>query len=136
MQILPTPDIVTRIFMLFRGVCSDGVGLWVQTATRAAEEDGATFWTKVGCVDGVRVSDHTSGVRWRLSELCKDSEYLLCVGNGTRVLYKNDVDILVRRLSLFGIFDVVFLQIWVMIFSTLSAYTSLRDAKRIRFRFS
>ena len=107
-HILPAPDVVTRVFMLFRGVRSDDVGLWAQTATRATEEDGATFWTKVGCVDGVRVSDHTSGVRWRLSELCKDSEYLLCVGNGTRVLYKNGVDILVRRLSLLGIFDVVF----------------------------
>ena len=41
-------------------------------------------------------------------ELCKDSGYLLCVGNSTRVLYKNGVDILVRRLSLLGIFDVVF----------------------------
>jgi hypothetical protein len=106
-----TPDIVTRIFMLLRGVHSDGVGLWVQAATRATEEDGATFWTKVVGVDGVRVSDRTSGVGWRLSELCKDSGYLLCVGNGTHVLYKNGVDILVRRLSLLSIFDMVFLQI-------------------------
>ena len=54
------------------------------------------------------MSDRTSGVGRRLSELCKDSGYLLCVGNGIRVLYKNGVDILVRRLSLLGIFDVVF----------------------------
>ena len=104
----PTPDIVTRIFILFRGVRSDGVGLWAQAATLATEEDGAMFWTTVVGVDGVRVSDCTSGVGWRLCELCKDSGYLLCVGNGTRVLYKNGVDILVRRLSLLGIFDVVF----------------------------
>ena len=93
--------------MLFRGVRSDGVGLWAQAATRATEEDGAMFWTTVVGIDGVCVSDCTSGVGWRLSELCKDSGYLLCIGNSTRVLYKNGVGILVRRLSL-GIFDVVF----------------------------
>jgi hypothetical protein len=59
MHISPVPDVVTRIFMLFCGVCSDDVGLWAQAAARATEEDGATFWTKVVGVDVARVSDRT-----------------------------------------------------------------------------
>ena len=59
MRVSPAPDIITRIFMLFRGVRSDDVDLWAQAAARATEEDGATFWTKVVGVDAVRASDHT-----------------------------------------------------------------------------
>ena len=59
----------------------------------------------------------------------------LCVGTGIHVLYRNGAEILVIWPSLLGIFSVVF-AIWVIIFSTLSACTSLRNAKRIRFRFS
>ena len=59
MRVSPAPDIITRIFMLFRGVRSDDVGLWAQAAARATEEDGATFWAKVVGVDAVRASDHT-----------------------------------------------------------------------------
>ena len=59
MRVSPAPDVVTRIFMLFRGVRSDDVGLWAQAVARATEEDGATFWTKVVGVDAVRASDHT-----------------------------------------------------------------------------
>ncbi|KAF8488208.1 ubiquitin family protein [Russula emetica] len=59
MRVLPTPDVVTRVFMLFRGVHSDDVGLWAPAATRAAAEDGATFWSNVVGVDAVRASDRT-----------------------------------------------------------------------------
>ena len=59
MRISPSPDVVTRVFMLFRGVCSDDVGLWAPAAVRATAEDGATFWTKVVGVDVVRASDST-----------------------------------------------------------------------------
>jgi len=53
----PTPDVVTRVFMLFRGVHSNNVGLWVPAATRMAAEDGATFWLNVISVDAVCASD-------------------------------------------------------------------------------
>jgi hypothetical protein len=59
MRISPAPDVVTRVFMLFRGVCAEDVGLWAPAAARATAEDGATFWTKVVGVDSVRASDHT-----------------------------------------------------------------------------
>jgi len=59
MRVSPTPDVVTRIFMLFRGVRPDYVALWEPAAARAAAEDGATFWSDVVGVDGVRASDLT-----------------------------------------------------------------------------
>jgi hypothetical protein len=59
MLISPAPDVVTRVFMLFRGVPADDVGLWEAAAGRATAEDGATFWTKVVGVDAVRASDRT-----------------------------------------------------------------------------
>ena len=59
MRISPTPDDVTHIFMLFRGVRLDDVGLWAQAAARVTEEDGAMFWTKAVGVDAVCVSDRT-----------------------------------------------------------------------------
>jgi hypothetical protein len=59
MRVSPVPDVVTRVFMLFRGVRSDDVGLWAPAAARATAEDGATFWTKVVGVDAVRASDRT-----------------------------------------------------------------------------
>jgi hypothetical protein len=55
----PTPDVVTRVFMLFRGVRSDDVGFWAPAAARMAAEDGATFWSNVVGVDAVRASDRT-----------------------------------------------------------------------------
>ena len=57
MHVSPTPDIVTRVFMLFRGVSQDDVTLWSPAAARAAAEDGATFWANVVGVDAGRASD-------------------------------------------------------------------------------
>ena len=57
MRVSPAPDVVTRVFMLFRGVRADDVGLWAPGAARAAAEDGATFWANVVGVDAVRASD-------------------------------------------------------------------------------
>jgi hypothetical protein len=59
MRISPMPDVVTRVFMLFRGVTPSDMGLWEQAATRAtaAEDGGAAFWARVVGVDSVRASD-------------------------------------------------------------------------------
>lgn len=59
MRVSPTPDVVTRVFMLFRGVRSDDVALWAPAAARATAEDGTTFWSNVVGVDAVRASDRT-----------------------------------------------------------------------------
>ena len=59
MRISPAPDIVTRVFMLFRGVRADDVDFWEAAAARATAEDGETFWPKVVGVDPVRASDRT-----------------------------------------------------------------------------
>ena len=59
MHILPAPDVVTHVFMLFRRVRSDYVGLWEQAATRATEEEGTTFLTRVVGVDALWASDLT-----------------------------------------------------------------------------
>jgi hypothetical protein len=58
MRVSPTPDVVTRIFMLFRGVAPGDLGLWEQAAARATAEDGgAGFWERVVGVDLARASD-------------------------------------------------------------------------------
>jgi ubiquitin C len=59
MRISPTPDVVTRVFMLFRGVSPDDLGFWAPAAARATAEDGATFWTEIVGVDAMRASDRT-----------------------------------------------------------------------------
>jgi len=57
MRVSPVPDVVTRVFMLFRGVAKDDLGLWSQAVARATAEDGATFWTQVVGIDAGRASD-------------------------------------------------------------------------------
>jgi len=57
MRVSPAADVVTRVFMLFRGVAKGDVGLWSQAAARATAEGGATFWTQVVGADAVRASD-------------------------------------------------------------------------------
>jgi ubiquitin C len=59
MRVSPTPDVVTRVFMLFRGVRPDDVVLWAPAAARAAADDGTTFWSDVVGVDAVRASDRS-----------------------------------------------------------------------------
>jgi len=59
MRISPTPDVVTRVFMLFRGVHPDDVGFWAPAAARAVAEDGVTFWTNVVGIDAARASDRS-----------------------------------------------------------------------------
>jgi ubiquitin C len=55
MRISPAPDVVTRVFMLFRGVAPGDLGLWEQAAARATAEDGgATFWARIVGVDLAR----------------------------------------------------------------------------------
>jgi len=57
MRVSPAPDVVTRVFMLFRGVDPRDLGHWTQAAARATTEDGATLWARVVGVDAVRGSD-------------------------------------------------------------------------------
>ena len=57
MCVSPAPDVITRVFMLFRGVAPGDLGLWEQAAARVAAEDGATFWTSVVGIDSARASD-------------------------------------------------------------------------------
>jgi len=57
MRVSPVPDVVTRVFMLFRGVAKGDLGVWSQAVARATAEDGATFWTQVVGVDVVRACD-------------------------------------------------------------------------------
>ena len=59
MRISPTPGVVTRVFMLFRGVRPEDVAFWAPAAARAAADDGATFWSNVVGIDAVRTSDRT-----------------------------------------------------------------------------
>jgi len=57
MRVSPAPDVVARVFMLFRGVAPGDVGLWEQAAARVTAENGATFWTNVVGIDSARASD-------------------------------------------------------------------------------
>src|SRR5258708_32169403 len=59
MRIAPTPDVVTRVFMLFRGVAVGDLGLWEAASARAvsAGGDGATSWANVVGVNAARAAD-------------------------------------------------------------------------------
>ena len=57
MRVSPAPDIVTRVFMLFRGVAPGDLDFWSRAAARATAEDGATFWANVVGIDSARASD-------------------------------------------------------------------------------
>jgi hypothetical protein len=54
--ITPVPDVVTRVFMLFRGVAVGDLGLWEAASARAADNE-PTFWADVVGVDAARVAD-------------------------------------------------------------------------------
>jgi len=74
MRISPTPDVVTRVFMLFRGVAPGDLGLWERAAARAAAaaEGGATLWAQVVGVDAGRASDRElfRVLEWGGMEVC------------------------------------------------------------------
>ena len=55
LRIAPVPDVVTRVFMLFRGVPVGDLRLWDEASARAAVADGA-FWADVG-INDVRAVD-------------------------------------------------------------------------------
>ena len=59
LRIAPTPDIVTRVFMLFRGVAVGDLGLWEAASARAGGTgaDGPTFWADIVGVDTARAAD-------------------------------------------------------------------------------
>ncbi|KAI9453251.1 hypothetical protein BJY52DRAFT_1289875 [Lactarius psammicola] len=57
MHITPAPDVVTRVFMLFRGVPAGDLGLWETASARAAGSDGARLWADVVGVDAARAAD-------------------------------------------------------------------------------
>jgi len=59
MRIAPAPDVVSRVFMLFRGVSVGDLGLWEAASARATATggDGATFWVDVVGVDAARAAD-------------------------------------------------------------------------------
>ncbi|KAH8986043.1 hypothetical protein EDB86DRAFT_3105465 [Lactarius hatsudake] len=56
MRIAPAPDVVTRVFMLFRGVSVGELGLW-EAASARAHADGARLWADVVGVDAARAAD-------------------------------------------------------------------------------
>ncbi|KAH8986745.1 hypothetical protein EDB92DRAFT_2020971 [Lactarius akahatsu] len=56
MRIAPAPDVVTRVFMLFRGVPVGDLGLW-EAASARTHADGARLWADVVGVDAVRAAD-------------------------------------------------------------------------------
>jgi hypothetical protein len=60
MLVSPKPDVVTRVFMLFRGVAAADVELWQSASVpgpTAAAVEGATSWAHIVGVDAGRASD-------------------------------------------------------------------------------
>jgi hypothetical protein len=59
LRIAPAPDIVTRVFMLFRGVAAGDLGLWEVASARAAGTgvDGPSLWVDVVGVNTARAAD-------------------------------------------------------------------------------
>ncbi|KAF8264819.1 hypothetical protein EI94DRAFT_1737589 [Lactarius quietus] len=58
LRITPAPDVVTRVFMLFRGVAVGDLGLWEAASVRANAADGS-FWADVVGVNARRAADST-----------------------------------------------------------------------------
>lgn len=61
LKVTPTPDVITRIFMLFRGVDAVEVDLWTAARNRAGQVD----WQSVV---GVRRTEATDGELFRVLE--------------------------------------------------------------------
>jgi hypothetical protein len=59
LRIAPAPDVVTRVFMLFRGVAEGDLGLWEAASARVADTagDGSRYWADVVGVDASRAAD-------------------------------------------------------------------------------
>ncbi|RXW18594.1 hypothetical protein EST38_g7259 [Candolleomyces aberdarensis] len=51
----PTPDVVARIFMLFRGVDGDSLDIWAEASERT--KDAVEFWKDVVGIDVDRLQD-------------------------------------------------------------------------------
>ncbi|KAF9264525.1 hypothetical protein L218DRAFT_862521 [Marasmius fiardii PR-910] len=56
LDVTPAPDVVTRIFMLFRGITeeelkSEEEGVWGEAAKRSSSEDGVAYWQNIVGVD-------------------------------------------------------------------------------------
>ncbi|KAJ7138822.1 hypothetical protein C8R46DRAFT_603970 [Mycena filopes] len=58
LDISPVPDVVTRVFMLFKGISDDAVADWRDANAEPAENDGER-WCKVVGVDLERAADVT-----------------------------------------------------------------------------
>jgi len=57
MEVKPTPDLVTRVFMLFQGVKEEDLGVWSKASERATEP--ASMWKDIVGVDGIRQQDES-----------------------------------------------------------------------------
>jgi hypothetical protein len=57
MVVSPTPDVVTRVFMLFRGVASADVVHRKSASAPTSAVDDTAFWTQVVGVDTARGHD-------------------------------------------------------------------------------
>ena len=55
LDVSPSPDVVTRIFMLFQGVDNDDLGLWSASQVKGSED--VAFWVNVVGVDVDRTLD-------------------------------------------------------------------------------
>jgi len=55
LDVSPSPDVVTRIFMLFQGVNNDELDLWSVSKMKASED--VVFWVNVVGVDVGRTVD-------------------------------------------------------------------------------
>jgi hypothetical protein len=55
MNISPTPAVVTRVFMLFRGVEDDKLSEWEEARARTAKD--VSFWTAIVGIDVEKASN-------------------------------------------------------------------------------
>jgi hypothetical protein len=55
LEISPSPDVITRVFMIFQGVTEEKLQGWTEASCRASED--VTHWKKVVGVDLERALD-------------------------------------------------------------------------------
>lgn len=58
MDITPVPDVVTRVFMLFRGIEEEDLEKWAQAKMRADYSD-VSFWTNIIGIDVEKASNES-----------------------------------------------------------------------------
>lgn len=55
LEVMPSPDVVTRVFMIFQGISDEDLSVWLITTAKACED--VAWWRNMISVDVERAAD-------------------------------------------------------------------------------